>query len=109
LQLGDHAVQVEHRGLSGLTPAEGQQLVGEGGRPGGGDLDLPYLLFEAGGQVATHQGNICIAEDGGQYVVEIMGYTARKSAHRLDFLCPSKLFFPFLKPLFGFYPVGDIP
>ena len=81
-----HDVEIEDLRLQHLSPAVREQLPRERRRALGCLADLLDILAlrVAGGQVAQQQ--LCVAENGGQQVVEVVGDAARQLAHGFHLL-----------------------
>ena len=84
-------VQVEHLRGDGLLAGKGQQLPGEVGGALGGLADFLEIVMERLGRVHLVQGQLRMAEDHAQHVVEIMGHAAGQPAHRFHLLGLLKL------------------
>jgi len=84
--------QVQFLGLDQLPPAEGQQLPGQAGRPGGGlaDLVCRFLLQWAELCPGQQRG---MALDDGQNIIEIVRNSAGELAYGFHLLRLSKLLF----------------
>ena len=82
--VADQFVQVQHPGLQDLLAAEGQQLPGEHGGAIGGFLNLFQLFVLDLGQTLNVFQQLAVADDHCQYVVEVVGDTARQAPHRFE-------------------------
>ncbi len=110
LQGGVHtAVQIEHLRVDRLPPGKGEYLAGDLGGAGGGVGDLREIGVQGG--VGRHlvQGDLRIAEDDTQHVVEIVRHAPGQPADGLHLLAVEELVLqslPFrLDPLaFGHVP-----
>lgn len=77
-------VQVDDPGLDDLAPGKNQQLIREMSRPLGSRFDF-FDLF-ANLNVRLHQGQLGIAGNDGQEIVEIMGNAAGQTTDGLHLL-----------------------
>ena len=89
----DRFVHVEDARLEQLFPAEGEQLSGDGRGPFGGTPDL--LDVQARGVIGGHlaEGELRIAADCRQRVVEVVRDAAREPADGFELLRLAQLFF----------------
>jgi hypothetical protein len=84
---GDDLVQVDDLRLEDLLAAEGEQLARQCRRPVGGKLDLVERRGERGiAAVDLRAGDVAVAADRQQQVVEVVGDPARELADRLHLL-----------------------
>ena len=100
-------------GADRLLAGKGQQLPGEVGRASGGLADLHRDRRAAGAdRVHLLQGQLRIAEDDAEHVVEIVGHAAGQPAHGFHLLGLEELglkSFPFLLRLLALGDVAEIP
>ncbi len=82
-----------------LTPAEGQQVARQVGRPHSGSEDEPHRLSIRVIARHTSQRDLGVGEDHGEYVVEIVRDAAREDADGFHFLRLPELRFELTVPL----------
>ncbi len=102
-------VQVEHLGGDGLLAGKGQQLPGEVGGALGGLADLLQVGMERLRRVHLLQGQLRVAEDHRQHVVEVVGHAAGQPAHRFHLLGLAQLRLQLLPLRLGPLALGDVP
>ena len=84
---GDHVRQLQHLRSERLLAREGEQLAGQACRAVGVGADLLDVVIIAVAGRVTHQHQITMTDNSGQYVVEIMGDTAGQLADGLHLGC----------------------
>jgi hypothetical protein len=87
----DDVVEVDDAWLKDLLAAEGEELSGQRGGPGGGALDLFDVLVHLAARRDVVEREAREAEDDGEQVVEIVRYAARQPSYRLHLLCLPEL------------------
>ena len=79
-------VQVQDLGGDRLLAGKGQQLTRQVGRAFGGFADFLEVGMERLGRVHLLQGQLGMAEDDAQHVVEVVGHAARQPTDRFHLL-----------------------
>ena len=85
-QAGHRLVHVHDARLEDLVPAEGQQLRRQRHRALARLADLRELGEHRMPRGQLHGGEVAVAEDRGQQVVEVVRDPSRQAAHRLELL-----------------------
>ena len=93
LQVGDHRIEVGHPGLQQLLAAEGQELAGQGGGPLRRFPDSFQVAEDGIFLPERHHDDLIVAHDGSQYIVEVMGHSARQPSYHLHSLGLQQLLF----------------
>ena len=105
---GHQVVQVQHPGLKHLFAGEGQELFGQRG----GTLSArgyPFqFLARRFALLELHRGDLAVAEDGRQQVIEIVCDSACQSPHRFHFLRVTQPLLALTQSLASPLAFGDI-
>ncbi len=86
LAFPQHFAQVENSWVKNLLAAEGLQLLGQGGRPPRGVLDLAEIARDAIAGPDLAPGQVGEPRDHGQEVVEVVRDLPRQATDRLQLL-----------------------
>ena len=81
VQVGQQRVELQQLRLQHLPAAERQELAGEGRSPLADPLDLPQVLARRIVRRQPEQGELGLAGDGGEEIVEHMGNSSRQPPH----------------------------
>ena len=108
LGVDHHVVEAQAANLKELASAEGEQLLGELGGPQAGLANLLDVLPDRLSRPQIREGQLAVAQDRGQQVVEIMGDPPCQPADRLHLLGLAELLLGQLELLLGPLPFGDV-
>jgi len=81
-----HLVEIDHLRHDRLLAGKGQQLAGNVGRPLGGGVDLFQIALDRLIPIHRFHGQLGVAEDHPEHIVEIVGYASRQLTDRFHFL-----------------------
>src|SRR5918912_3833224 len=108
VRLENNMVKIEHFGLHDLLAAEGEELAGEGGCSLSGFPDRFEFAIQRIILPEASQGEINVAVDDREKVVEVVGHPARQLSDSLHFLRLSELFLALAQSLFGLFARRDV-